>query len=75
MEPVNTHDFALMSMELESLSIYTCVKVVDVDVLLRNYASEQVSTVCELDLVATFEHYGSVRNDLLQYIAPDHLVL
>ena len=76
MEPVNTHDFALMSMELETFSIHTCVKVVDVDVLLRNYASEQMSTVCKLNLVATFEHYGSERNDLVtEHIAPYHLVL
>ena len=76
MEPVNTHDFALMSMELEALGVDTRVKVVDIDVLLRNHASEQMSTVCELDLVATFEHYGSERNDLVtEHIAPYHLVL
>ena len=40
MEPVNTHDFTLMTMELEALSVHAGVKVVDVNVLLRNHASE-----------------------------------
>ena len=63
-------------MELEAFSVHTRVKVVHVDVLLRNHTCKQMSTVCELDLIAAFVHNGLERNNrMTEDIAPDNLVL
>ena len=76
MEPVNTHDFTLVSMELEALSVLSCVKVEDVNILFLNHAGEHVTTVWELNLIATFEHIGSKRcNWVTKNVAPYNLVL
>ena len=63
MVPVSTHDFTLMSVELEAFCIHTCVKIEDVNVLLLDYTSKQMTTVRELNLIATFEHIGFIKNN------------
>ena len=76
MEPVNTHDFTLMTMELEAFSVDAGVKVVDINVLILDNAGEQMTTVRELNLIATLEHSGSERKDLVaQHVAPNDFVL
>ena len=76
MEPVNAHDFTLVAAELEALSVLTRVKVVDINVLILDNAGEQMTTVRELNLIATLEHSGSERKDLVaQHVAPNDFVL
>ena len=74
--PVNAHDSAHMALELHIVRAVTRVKVVHMDVLLIENASEQVTSIREPNLITTLNGYLPVKLDLAaQDVAHEYFVL